>query len=356
MAESTDTEKTEPASPHKRGKAREQGNVALSRELPSVAVLGVALLVFSMGASWYWDHLVDLFKTPLRLIGQVDLTTETVWPLAKFVAWKMAVFFFPLVTAVIVAGVGSYVGQIGFLYAGEAIAFKFERLSPISGFKNMFSLRAAIEAIKCVLKIAIVASVVWMLIKGELNNLADLAHMPPWTIFGYLMGLMYRILFRTLIVLLFLAVLDYAYQRFDWEKKLRMTHEEVKEEYKHLEGDPKVKARIRSVQREISMRRMMSAVPKADVVITNPTEIAVALQYQAPRDPAPRVTAKGRGVIAEKIREVAVAHGVPILERRDLARELFRTVKLNHLIPVALYHAVAEILAYVYNLRERRTG
>ncbi len=356
MSEQNDTERNEPASPHKRDQAREKGNVALSRELPSVAVLAASLAVFSIGSSWWWNHLADLFQTPLRLAGQMEVNTFTIWLITKELVWKIAILFFPLLTAVVIAGVGSYLAQIGFLYAGEAMVPSFDRLNPINGVKNMFSIRSWVEALKCLVKIAIVSYVVWSVIKDEMATLVSLIHLPAWSVFAYMMTMMYRIMLNTLIVLVFLAILDYSYQRFDWEKKLRMSRDEIKEEHKHMEGDPKIKARIRTIQRETAMRRMMQAVPKADVVITNPTEIAIALQYVVGRDTAPRLVAKGKGVVAEKIREIAARHGVPILERRALARELFRTVKLNQLIPVGLYQAIAEILAYVYNLREKRSA
>jgi len=353
MSEQNDTERNEPASPHKRDQARDKGNVALSRELPSVAVLAASLAVFSIGSGWCWGHLSDLFQMPLRLAGQMEVTTVTIWLITKELVWKMAVLFFPLLTAVVVAGVGSYLAQIGFLYAGEAMVPSFDRLNPINGVKNMFSIRSWVEALKCLIKIAIVSYVVWSVMKDEIATLAGLIHLPAWSVFTYMMTMMYRIMMNTLIVLVFLAILDYAYQRFDWEKKLRMSRDEIKEEHKHMEGDPKIKARIRTIQRETAMRRMMQAVPKADVVITNPTHLAVAVRYDPEKMYAPTVVAKGAGHVAEKIRQIAAAHGVPVVENKPVAQLLYKTVDVDRAIPEDLYRAVAEILAYVYGLKER---
>lgn len=356
MSDTSDTEKTEPATPRKREKVRDQGNVAQSREVPSAAVLGIALLVFTIGGGWFWEHLADMFLAPFRLIGQLEVSTDTLRTITGSVAGKVSIFLLPLLIGVVVAGVAANVAQVGVLVAREALLPKIEKLNPVNGFKNMFSLRSLVEAIKSILKIAIVGAVVWSVVDDELENILNLTRMPAAAIFSFLMSLIARITFRAVLALIAVAILDYAFQRYDWEKKNRMSKNELKDEFRQMEGDPKIKARIRAVQREIAMRRMMQEVPKADVVITNPTELALALRYEEGGDLAPRVVAKGKGVIARKIRELAIAHGVPVLERRELAQELYKVVKLNQTIPAHLYQAMAEILAYVYGLKERRSS
>jgi len=356
VAEGSDQEKTEPATPRKREKVREQGNVAQSREIPSAVVLAVAMMVFTMGADWHWQRLMDLFLYPFTLIGQIELDTETLRPVTVEIVFRMFLFMAPLMLAVLVMGVTSNVVQVGILYAREAMTPQIGRLNPISGAKNMLSVKSLGEAIKNLFKVLIVSVVVWTVMDDRFEELLGMNRLDARDIFAYLMYLMYQIMLRTTILLVVLGILDYAFQRWQWERRNRMTKDEVKDEYKQMEGDPKIKARIRSIQREIAMRRMMAEVPKADVVITNPTHVAVALRYERAAYAAPRVVAKGRGVIAAKIREIASQHGVPILERPALARELYRLVKLEQEIPRALYQAVAEILAYIFNLREKRSG
>jgi len=353
MAE--ESEKTEPATPRKRQRVREEGNVATSREIPNAAILGTALLVFVMAGGWMWGHLVDMFLSPIQMIGRYEVTMETIRPLTGMVAGKMLLFLLPVVIGVLVAGVGANVGQVGFLFAREAMVPKPNRLNPVSGLKNMFSIKSVFEAIKNTFKIILFSYVAWTVIDDEVETLISLELSEYHAVFFYMLSLISRITFRSVLVMIVLGIIDYAYQRYEWERKNRMTKQEVKDEFKQMEGDPKVKARVRSIQREIAMRRMMAEVPKADVVITNPTEYAVALKYESGQDFAPRVVAKGQGHVAMKIRKAAAKAGVPILERKALARELYRMVKIGREIPGRLYQAVAEILAYVYSLKEKRS-
>jgi len=244
--------------------------------------------------------------------------------------------------------------QVGFLFSSEAMAPKWDKIDPLRGFQRLFSMKAFVELLKNTLKIAIVGLVAYLTVRGQVQDLPTLMDKDAWQILAYIGQVSFRIMFTTCWVLVLLAILDYGYQRWEYEKGLRMSRQDIKEEYKHTEGDPLVKARIRRMQREAARKRMMAAVPKATVVITNPTHLAVALAYDQERMIAPTVVAKGAGHIAAKIKEVALAHGVPIVENKPVAQLLYKMVDIDASVPENLYRAVAEILAFVYRLRQDR--
>ncbi|NLH50058.1 MAG: flagellar biosynthesis protein FlhB [Myxococcales bacterium] len=356
MAEGSDQEKTEPATGRKRDKARDEGQVAQTQELPSALVLAASLLVFSAGAGWLWEHFQDLFRLPFTWIGQMELTGASFKQMAVILGIKLVVVIAPVLGTVVLAGVGASVAQTGILIAKEAMTPKIERLDPLQGFKRFVSIRSLVDLVKNIAKIFVLGYVVYSTLRAHGGEILNLMNQPGPQVFALLMALIFKLFLRASIVLVVLAVLDYAFQRYEWERQLKMTKQEVIDEMKQSEGDPKIKARIRAMQREVAMRRMMQQVPKADVVITNPTHVAVALRYESPKYPAPRVVAKGKGFVAQRIRETARSHGVPVLERPELARLLYATVKLDRMIPEQLYQAVAEILAYVYALKGRRSA
>jgi len=348
-------EKTESATPQKREKAKEEGQVAQTRELPSAFVFAASLLVFASFGGWMWEHVEALFRKPLLMIGKIDMSPTSLRFVVKELVVDIAVLLGPLVGIIMVVGVASHVVQTGLMLSPKALQPNLSRVNPLEGVKRLISLRGLVETVKNIAKISIIGFVVWRTIVVELDQLFDMTNQDAWTVTAFIALLSFRIFIRTAIVLGILAIIDFVYQRYEHEKKLRMTKQEVKDEHKQAEGDPKLKARIRSMQREIAMRRMMQEVPEADVVITNPTHVAVALKYEQDVDPAPKLIAKGRGHVALKIKEQARIHGVPILERPELARTLYKLVKLGHLIPPQLYQSLAEILAYIYNLKERRS-
>jgi flagellar biosynthesis protein FlhB len=227
---------------------------------------------------------------------------------------------------------------------------KLSKLNPISGMKRLFSTRALVEVAKSILKIAIVGTMAYNMLKKELDVIPSLVFHSVPDILAFMGKGALNLGFYTCLVLIIMATLDLFYQRWQHERDLRMTKQEVKDEHKEKEGDPMVRSRIRAVQREMAMRRMMDAVPDATVVITNPTHLAVVLKFE--RDmPAPQVVAKGAGLIAQRIKDVANEHNIPIIEQKPLARALFKSVEIEQYIPGDLYHAVAEILAYVYRLK-----
>jgi flagellar biosynthetic protein FlhB len=209
-----------------------------------------------------------------------------------------------------------------------------------------------VELVKGILKVCIIGFVAYVVISKEIGNLITLADQTIWGMFSYLGGVCFKILLATTVVLVFLAALDYAYQRWEYEKSLRMTKQEIKDEYKNTEGDPMIKARIRRIQRDMARKRMMAEVPKADVIITNPTHLAIAIQYDPASMQAPVVVAKGADFIAEKIRQIAEENDVPLVENKPLAQVLYKIVKVNQLVPEDLYKAVAEVLAFVYEQKK----
>lgn len=252
------------------------------------------------------------------------------------------------------AAVSANVLQKGFVLSAEPIKPQFSRVNPVEGFRRLFSLSSLMEFVKSGLKVLAVGFIGYKVLKGELFRCPEMLSSAPRGMLQYISHASFGLLLKVTIAFMGIAALDFLYQRWDYEKKLRMSRQELKDELKQREGDPQIKARLRSLQRQIARQRMMQRVKEADVVVTNPTRLAVALKYERGRMAAPMVVAKGRGFIAEKIREIATTAGVPIVENKPLAEILFRTVEIGQLIPEALYRAVAEILAYVYRIKGRR--
>jgi flagellar biosynthetic protein FlhB len=256
---------------------------------------------------------------------------------------------------VFVAAISINVLQVGFLFTTETLTPKFSVLNPIEGSKRFFSVRALVDLAKAVLKIAIVLGVAWFTLKGSVLELSAAAMSPLGATLALSKSLFFRLTLRILAVFTVMAALDWMFQRWDFEKRLRMSHQDVKEENKQSDGNPLVKSRIRTLQIQNARKRMMSAVKTADVVVTNPTHLAVALSYKAGEMEAPTVVAKGARLMAQKIKEIARENGVPVIEDKPLARALFKSVEIGQPVPPALYRAVAEILAYVFRLKGRRS-
>jgi flagellar biosynthetic protein FlhB len=257
----------------------------------------------------------------------------------------------PILGSILVAGVASNFMQSGVTFSLHAIQPKLEKMSPIAGLKRIFSVRSGVELFKSLLKLLIVGYVAYRTIVGEFEFFFELVNQDIGQILAFIGTLCLKLCIKVGAVFAVLAVLDFLYQKHEYEKNLRMTKQEVKEEFKQSEGDPLIKSRIRSIQRQMARRRMMKDVPTADVVITNPVHVAVALKYEPGKNSAPIVVAKGMRKVAEKIKEIARLHGVPIVEKPLLARMLFKSAQVGDEIPVNLYQVVAEILAHVYRMR-----
>jgi flagellar biosynthesis protein FlhB len=354
MAEENDQEKTEQATSKRRQDAREKGQVAKSRELASVAVLGACLAYFYFDASTLAGRLMTLMKTSFRKSGQTTINVDTIQPLLTDLLFQTFSMLAPFLLVTIIAGLMINILQVGILFSSEAITPKYSKIDPIKGFQRLFSLRSLVELVKNILKMAIVGAVAYLTISGESHKLLPLVDLGVPDILGYLGKVSFKILLSTCWVLVILAIFDYAYQKWEHEKSLKMSLKEIKEENRQSEGDPLVKGRIKKLQREMARKRMMAAVPKADVVITNPTHFAVAIRYEPETMSAPCVIAKGADFLAEKIKEIARNSGVPIVENKLVAQVLYKVTPVEQAVPENLYKAIAEILAHIYSLKQKR--
>ncbi len=350
MSAGHDQDKTEPATPKKREDARKKGQVANSREIPSVLILLSAMMVFYFGGSWMFLQVGEVMKRLFVQAGQIQFSPESAHMLFWFLFKKVTVIIAPLAVVVAFAGTLGNVAQVGFLLTGEPLVPKLSKINPLQGMKRLVSLKSLIELIKAIFKVIIIGGVAYVMLRNEFEEIPALTALSLPEILSFVGQLSLKLGFYTCIVLIVLAGIDLVFQRWQHERDQRMTKQEVKDEFRQQEGDPMVRSRIRSIQREMAMRRMMDQVPEATVVITNPTHLAVALKFT--RDMlAPQVVAKGANKIAEHIKTIAEAHDIPIVEQKPLARALYKDVEIGDYIPGVLYHAVAEILAFVYRLK-----
>lgn len=355
MAQGNDQEKTEPATPKKREEARNKGQLAVSREIPSVMILLSALGVFLFGGSWLFSQLSGFMTETFQGLEALRVhDVLTAQALLGDVFRRAGTMLAPVMLAVLLAGVAGNVIQVGWLVTFETLQPKLEKLNPLNGIKRMVSLKTFMETLKAVLKVVLVGGLAYAVVIRYLDDIPGLIQTDVSQIVAFTGRVSLLIAFYICLALIALAVGDFAFQRWQHEKELRMTKQEVKDEARQTMGDPKVKAKIKRLQREMAMQRMMQAVPKADVVITNPTRLAIAVRFDADTMDAPMVLAKGAGHVARRIREIAAENDIPLVEQKPLARALFKSVEIGQFIPVDLYRAVAEVLAYVYRLRGKR--
>ncbi len=351
MAADSELEKTEPASERRLQQAREDGQVPRSRELAACAsLLAGGLLLWTTGASLQSALtllLKDTLSFPREFAFEPALLLEHGSHVLGRVLWALLPFAAVVLAAVIVSPL--LVG--GWLFSAKALAPKFDRLDPVAGIARMFSLQSLGELGNALAKTVLVGAAAWYVVRSHADDVFALAMVPGGA--GDLsLGHLLFVAFASMVgVLALVAAADVPWQRWRHAKQLMMTREEVRQEHKEQEGNPEIKGRIRAQQREMARRRMMADVPKADVVVTNPTHYAVALKYSEGRDAAPVVLAKGADDVAAKIREIAGEHGIPMLEAPPLARALYRHVEPGDAIPERLYTAVAQVLAYVFQLR-----
>lgn len=350
MAEESDLERTEPASPRRLEKAREEGQVPRSRELPTFLILLVGVGTLWIAGSWFSTQISAIVRGGLSLQRHAAFDTQVMVQSLSTLMGEAVLTLAPLFAAVTIAAVVGPLFLGGWNLSAKALQPDFARLDPIKGFGRLFSMNGAVELVKAVLKAGLVGSVAaWVVFaaRDELFSLLGLGVEAALPALGRIL------LFSSLAIvasMVLIAGADVPYQIWDYHKRLRMTKEEARQEHKEVEGDPQLKARIRAQQREMARKRMMAEVPKADVIVTNPTHFSVALKYDGASMSAPRVVAKGRGEVALRIREIGREHRVPMLEAPPLARALYRHAELGDEVPAALYTAVAEVLAYVYQL------
>jgi flagellar biosynthetic protein FlhB len=344
-------EKTERATPKKRQEARKKGQVASSAELPAAFILLFAFLGFILLGGYYKTKLIRLFGWLFEHKLTMEITTANVMSLFTALLVQGLILLAPIFAiTVAVALAGNYL-QVGFLLTGETLKVDLKKISPISGFKRIFSLRSLVEFVKSILKLIIIGLIVFITLWNERATILKLAEVPVEQTLGFIGGLTVKLGLEIGAVLVVLAVMDYLYQRYEHEKSLRMSKQDIKDEFKKTEGDPLIKGKIRERQRRMALQRMMQEVPKADVVITNPTHFAIALKYDGSKMDAPVVIAKGMDYTAQRIKEIAKEHGVVTMENKPLARALYDRTEIGDTIPADLFQAVAEVLAYVYRLK-----
>lgn len=340
-------EKTEQPTEKKLSDARKKGQTAQSKEIPVCFIILFSAIFLYFTVSHGFNQIFRIYASYVQNMN-VDITTSNIQEILSFGALRWLIIVGPFFLLLVVITLFSGLLQTGFLWSPEALSLKLEKLNPVTGMKKFFSKRSLVEILKSLVKIVLLTYIAYTLIVRELPRILSLPGDDIRSTMVYLGETAFTLALKIGIFFLFLAGFDFLYQKWQFKKDMMMTQQEVKEEFKEREGNPLVKSRIRSLQREISRRRMMESVKTADVIVTNPTEYAVALKYVAGEMSAPQVVAKGAGFIAEKIKKLARTSGVPVVENKPLARALFFAVNVNEYIPEKFYVIVAELLAQIY--------
>lgn len=347
-------DKQHEATEHRRQQAREKGQVAKSQDL-----ISATLLLAAVGILMVWgENVAALLATLMRdhLGGDAPMHVDRAALTAQWyeILTSVGRVMLPILGSLALVSVAVNVGQIGFLFLPDKLAADLNRINPLQGIKRIFSLSNTARLGFGIFKIIIVAAVAAWAIWGEQNRILGLGGLEVGQIAIYITGISLNTCFKIGLALLILAIIDYVFQRWKQEQDLRMTTQEVREEMKSLQGDPQIQARRRAVQRQLVLNRIGSSVPKADVVVTNPTELAIAIRYDHETMDAPVVQAKGAGVVAQRIRRLALENNIPVIERKELARALYKQVEIGKPIPSGQYAAMAEVLRYVYQLKGKK--
>ncbi len=349
MAESLG-DKTEAPTPRRREEAREQGQVARSADLTAATVLLAFLLLLNA----FGGSLIKAMQTLMaELLSQPSLSQLRTDDIGHLFVRYLALIggaLAPLLLGGMIVAIIINLLQVGFFVSGKRLHPKPGLLNPLHGLSRIFAVEGAVHLVMNVLKLLLVVAIAWSAVQARAAEIVGVQQLGFLQAFGLGASIVYSIGLRVAVVLLILAVIDYAYQKYKTEQQLKMTKQEIKEEMRRMEGDPKIKQRRRQVAIQMMHKRLKNDVPTADVIVTNPTEFAVALKYDAATMHAPKVVAKGQGYLAARIRQIALEHGIPIIERKPLARALYKLVEVGQEIPEQFYTAVAEILAYVYEL------
>ncbi|MGI5921892.1 MAG: flagellar biosynthesis protein FlhB [Syntrophomonadaceae bacterium] len=352
FADEDSGEKTEKATPRRREEAKKKGQVFKSTDLNSAVILlaGCSALFISFP---YMLNQVEEF-TAMYLLNRTleDFNNQYAYFLLLEVLLLLAKMLLPVFGATVIAALLISYLQVGFVFSTETLLPKLDRLNPIEGFKRVFSKRAMVELAKSLSKVAVTGYIVYTVIRKYAFVFPRFVDMDLPATIKDLATIIMEMAVKVGIAFLVIGLLDYIYQWYEYEKSLKMSKYDIKQEYKQIEGDPQIKSRQRQIQREMAMRRMMAEVPKADVIITNPTHFAVALKYDAASMAAPVIIAKGKDFIAQKIREVAEENRIIIVENAPLARTLYHTLEIGDIVPEELYQAVAEVLAFVYKQKK----
>jgi len=354
-------EKTEKATPKKRRDERKKGHVAVSRDVVAVATLfgGIAALRLAVPAAVTgMERLFSLCMTQIAAGSELLAEGKQLWVEC---AWAAAQAVAPIMLIVVLVGIVATMAQTRLLVTTEPLRPKFERINPFKGFKRLFSLNSVIEALKGILKISILLYLVYSCLADMITIAQRYMYADLTAACTYLLEAIFSMLLKVGGAFLVIAAADFGYQWWDYERQMKMTKQEIKEEYKQTEGDPQVKGKIKQIQRQMAQARMMQQVPGADVVVRNPTHFAVALRYHPGEDDAPVVLAKGKDYVAQRIVDTAEKHNISIVENVPLARALYAQAELNQQIPPDLYEGVAEVMVYLYKLgklkgRKDKTG
>ncbi|WP_423410040.1 flagellar biosynthesis protein FlhB [Heyndrickxia sp. MSNUG] len=346
-------EKTEKATPKKKQDARKKGQVAKSQDVNTAVVLLAVFLFLMFFGKTMTERMIGVLRQALQNYMLMDLTEKNIESILFEILAELAIFLGPVMMVALIAGVAANYAQVGFMFSTEAIQMKLEKINPISGFKRIFSMRAIVELIKSILKISFIGLIAFSILWSRMDEVLLLSSKSLAAALGTIASLTLQMGLFSSGALLFLSLLDYLYQKYDFEKSIRMSKQDLKDEYKNIEGDPLIKSKIKQRQREMAMRRMMQEVPKADVVITNPTHFAIALKYDDQKSDAPIVVAKGVDFVAQKIKLIAKENEVVTVENRPLARALYSQTEIGDAIPEEFFKAVAEILAFVYQTKNK---
>ena len=344
-------EKTEKATPKKRQDSKKKGQVAKSQDVnTSINLITLFSVLLLMGPFMY-NHLFALMRKYLQDFTVTDFSEESMQVILIEILLEMGLILGPVFVAAVLAGVLANVMQIGFIFSTESIQFKLEKLDPIKGFKRIVSMRAIVELLRSILKISFVGFVAFYVLWNRMEEIMILSQISVADAMATLADITIKVGYYAAVALLFIALLDYMYQKYDFEKNIRMSKQDIKDEYKNSEGDPLIKSKIKQKQRQMAAQRMMQEVPNADVVITNPTHFAIALKYDESKAEAPFVVAKGVDFVAQKIKYIAKENDVVMVENRPLARSLYDQAEVGQAIPEEFFKAVAEILAFVYKTK-----
>lgn len=346
-------EKTEQATPRRREEARRKGQVFKSTDLNAAIIMVAGSAAVYLTYPYIIQSLQDFTSLYLLERAHEEFTIQYIYGLLLEVLFILAKIGLPIMAACFVAALLITYLQVGFVFSGEPLTPKLERLNPVQGFQRIFSKRALVELVKSLLKVAVTGWIVYTVIRKYYYVFPRFVDMELIATLQALGQIIFEMAMKVGVVFVIIGVLDYLYQWFEHEKTLKMSKYDVKQEYKETEGDPLIRSRQRQIQREVAMRRMMAEVPKADVIITNPTHFAVALRYEVDIMDAPVVIAKGQDYMAAKIREIADEYGIMIVDNPLLARTLYNSVEIGQEVPEELYHAVAEVLAFVYRQKKK---
>jgi len=347
-------EKTEEPTAKKRADARKKGQVARSQELNTAFVLLMGFLILRI----LWEHIYgNIAEYTIYLYSHLSqsITTEGITEIFIGIMILLAKTVIPVMFAILIMGLAVNLFQVGFMFSTEQLEFKLDKLNPINGFGRIFSKRALVELVKSIFKIIIIGYFLYLYLKDQIPLLPQFIFFDLPQSLATAAEIIFTMAFQVVGVIMVLGIADYAYQKWQTTQDLMMTKQEVKDEFKQMEGDPQIKGKIKQKQRQMAMQRMMSEVPKADVIVTNPTHLAIALSYKKGMI-APVVLAKGQDIVAERIKQIAREHRIMIVENKPVARALYESVEVGGTVPAELYQAVAEILAYVYRIKHRRLG